>query len=48
MATPKPDTKNVKKVKEYRKMGLSFREIARIMESDVRQVYRWANYELSK
>ena len=48
MATPKPDTKKVKEAKKYRKLGLSYRKIGRIMESDVRQVHRWVNYELSK
>lgn len=40
----KMDTKAVKSVLKYRAKGLSFREIARIMQADVRQIHRWYNY----
>lgn len=38
------DVKAVKEVLKYRSKGLSFREIARLLEVDVRQVHRWYKY----
>lgn len=32
----------VKKVREFRKKGLSFRQIALLMKKDTRQILRWA------
>ncbi len=42
-----PDMESVKKVKKYRKAGLTFRSIARAMKKDVKTVFRWSRYELS-
>lgn len=43
----KYDLKSVKKVKELRKKGLSFREIMRAMnKKDIKTIYRWYTYEL--
>jgi len=36
----------VKKVKELRAKGLSFRDISKLVEADVKQVYRWYNYDV--
>jgi DNA invertase Pin-like site-specific DNA recombinase len=36
----------VKQVLGYRKRGLSFREIAKLMSTDVKQVYRWFSYSV--
>lgn len=38
----------VKKVKQLRKAKISFRDIAKIMGSDVKQVYRWATYPVKE
>jgi hypothetical protein len=38
------NAKNVVKVAKYRKQGLSFREIARLLNSNVKSVYRWNLY----
>lgn len=40
----KKDLKKIKKVKEYRLKGLSYRAIAKLLNSDVKTVYRWANW----
>jgi hypothetical protein len=42
------DIKSVKKVKNYREKGLSFREISKILGADVRQVHRWYTYQTDK
>jgi transposase-like protein len=34
----------IKKVKALRKKGLYFRQIARILEKDVKSIYRWYQY----
>ena len=34
----------IKKVKALRKKGLYFRQIAKILEKDVKSVYRWYKY----
>ena len=38
--------KHARRVKELRKKDLSFREIARVLDVDVRQVYRWWSYDV--
>lgn len=37
----------VAKVKKYRKMGIKFRDIAKLLDSDVKTVFRWNAYRLS-
>lgn len=41
---PRRNHEAVKRVAAYRKKNLTFREIARIMKSDVKSVYRWYAY----
>jgi intein-encoded DNA endonuclease-like protein len=42
----KRNAKAIKKVKELRKKGLTYRAIMRVMEiKDVKQIWRWANYK---
>ena len=42
----KRNEKAIKKVKEFRKKGLTYRAIMRIMKmKDVKQIFRWANYK---
>lgn len=48
MPHPKPDIEMVKKVKDLRSKGLSFRQIAKLLERDVKTVYRWASYAVGK
>lgn len=48
MPYPKPDLEMVKKVKDFRAKGLSFRQIAKLLEKDVKTVYRWASYDVGK
>lgn len=36
----------MKRVKEYRQKGLTFRAISGIMGKNVRQIYRWYKYGL--
>jgi len=48
MPIPKPDLKMIKKVKEYRKQKLSYREIALLLNNHKRQVYRWDKYPVDK
>lgn len=36
-------TEQIKKALKYRKAGLSYREIAGALKSDVKTVYRWIN-----
>lgn len=41
------DIKSVRKVKELRNKGLTFRQIMRIMDKkDVKTIYRWFTYVL--
>lgn len=40
--------KKVLKVQELRKKGLSFRDIAKLENADVKTVYRWYNYDVGK
>lgn len=46
---PKPfkDIKSIKRVVELREKGLSFLEIARVMQKDVKVVHRWYTYTKS-
>ncbi len=44
MPEPYPDQEMIEKVKAYHKKGLSFREIAKLLEKDVKNVYRWYQY----
>ena len=37
----------IKKVKAYRNKGLSFRQIAKLLNADVKTVFRWSNYTLA-
>lgn len=37
---------NVKKVQKYRKQGLTFRDIAKLLNSPVKSVYRWNKYNV--
>jgi hypothetical protein len=48
MPIPKPDMAMIKKVKEFRSKGLTFRQIAKILEKDVKTIYRWASYSVGK
>lgn len=48
MPYPKPDIEMVNKVKDFRAKGLSFRQIAKLLEKDVKTVYRWASYSVGK
>lgn len=44
-----PRVKDIKKAKQLRNKGrLTYREIARAMEADVKTVYRWVQYPLAK
>lgn len=43
-----PKVKRIKEAKSYRKKGLSFMKIAKIMDSDVKTVFRWVNYDIGK
>lgn len=38
--------KEIKMAKKYREMGLTFREIAKLMDRNLAHIYRWVNYEL--
>lgn len=40
----KLNVKMVKKAQKYRKKGLSYRDIAKLLDRDVKQVHRWVNY----
>jgi hypothetical protein len=41
------DIKSVRKVKQLREKGLSFRQIMRVMnKTDVKTIYRWYTYKL--
>ncbi len=40
--------KAVKKVRELRDKGLSFRDISKIMERDLKSIFRWYNYQVGK
>jgi len=44
MPLPTPDEKNMNKVKELRSKGLTFRQIAKLLDSDLKTVYRWFQY----
>jgi transposase len=44
MPEPYPDQEMIDKVKAYHKKGLSFREIAKLLEKDLKNVYRWYQY----
>lgn len=44
MPTPYIDTKNVKKVMEYRKKGLTVKEISLLLQRDYKTVYRWYSF----
>lgn len=53
MASPYPNLEKVKTVMKYRraekgKKPLSFAEIAKVMNSDVKSVYRWYQYGSGK
>lgn len=50
MKIPKKENiPKILKVKELRDKGhLTFREIARVMQRDVREVHRWYVYDLKK
>ena len=43
-----PKVKEIKEAKAYRKKGLSFFKIAKLMDSDVKTVFRWVNYDIGK
>lgn len=43
-----PNYEAVEKVKKMRGIGMSFRDIARALNSDVKTVYRWHTYSLRK
>jgi DNA-directed RNA polymerase specialized sigma24 family protein len=46
---PSMNLKAIERVKELRdSKGLSFREIAKLMDSDVKTVYRWYSYTVGK
>ena len=45
MRGPAPNKEMIEAVKSYRKKGLSFRQISRVLNKDVKSVYRWAQYE---
>ena len=40
--------KLIEQAKEYRKKGLSYREIASLMKKDVKTVYEWVNFRVGK
>ena len=44
MPTPKPDIQGIKKFKEYRNKGLTYREIIAIMGKGKKTLMRWNNY----
>jgi len=44
MARPYVNEEMVKRVVYYRKKGLSFPEIARVLKKDQKTVYRWWSY----
>jgi len=44
----KPHIDNIRKAKEYRNKGLSYAEIAKIMDKDRSQVFRWVSYEVEE
>lgn len=46
MAKPFPNQEMIKKVKQYRKKGLSFRQIARVLNKDVKNVYIWYKHSV--
>ena len=55
MPKPYPDVKKINEVMKYRKMKdpetgepLSFSNIARLMKSDKKTVYRWYSYGIGK
>lgn len=39
------DIENIKKVKEFRKKGITFRQIAKLLERDLKTIWRWSKYE---
>ena len=44
MPAPKPDINGIKKFVKYRSIGLSFREIQKLMGKDVKTLGRWDKY----
>lgn len=46
MAKPTPDITSVKKVRSLRSKGLSYREISRVIQKDLKSIYRWAHYDV--
>lgn len=46
MAAPTPDIKMVKKVKTLRDKGLSFRQIGKLLNKDLKSVYRWHKFNI--
>lgn len=43
-----PDLKMIEKVKELRKKNLSFRQISKVLDKDVKTVYTWFEYGVGK
>ncbi len=46
MPKPTPDLVMVEKVKQLRKKKLSFRQIAKLLGKDLKNVYLWHSYSL--
>lgn len=44
MPLPTPNEVNIEKVKDLRNKGLTFRQIAKLLDSDLKTVYRWFQY----
>ena len=42
------DIKRIRKVRQMRADGFSYRAIAGVLKSDVKTVYRWATYSLEE
>lgn len=40
--------KAVKKVKALKKKKLSYRQIAKLLDADVKSIYRWGSYSVGR
>jgi DNA invertase Pin-like site-specific DNA recombinase len=48
MPLPTPNIAKIKEVKSLREKRLSYRQIAKLLDSDVKTVYRWDSYDVGK
>lgn len=48
MPTPKPDLVMAEKVQTYLRKGLTYREIRKLTDKDLKSLWRWARYDVGE